>query len=94
MKIEEIAPVFVERLPDTLKMGILYIAKEWGTASHLCACGCGKETVTPLQPNNADGWILTDVGGKVTLRQSICNFKGQNPYHAHYYITNNKIEWL
>ena len=94
MKTDELYPLYVEKVPDVLKMGMLYIAKEWGTAIHLCACGCGYETITPLQPNNADGWILTDNEGKVTLRPSIGNWKGQHPFHAHYYITNNKIEWL
>ena len=95
MKIDELVPVYVERMPDTIKVGLLYISNDRYACSHLCACGCGGETYLPLKPQNQDGWDLTEKeGGIVTLRPSIGNWKGQNPYHAHYYITNNKIEWL
>lgn len=90
-KIFEIIPVYVEQMPshNDKKDGILYISKKYGLAIHLCACGCGGETVTPL-----DEWTLTEQNGLCTLRPSIGNFMGENPYHAHYYVTNNKIEWL
>lgn len=93
-KIEEIKPVFVELIPDELEEGILYISLEYGTAIHLCACGCGGKTVTGLKSHWNDGYSLVSVNEKVTLRPSIGNWSGQHPYHAHYYITNNQIEWL
>lgn len=93
-RLTDLFPVYVETVPDTLKIGLLYISKKYGCTVHLCACGCGQKTVTDLKPNWNDGWTLSDNNGLVTLRPSIGNFKGENPYHAHYYITNNKIEWL
>jgi hypothetical protein len=83
--------VYVEEIPAEIEPGKLFITKQYGVAVHLCACGCGGKTVTPLDP---DEWTLTDSNNKVTLRPSIGNWTGQSPYHAHYYITANKIEWL
>lgn len=91
MKLTEITPKFVTLIEEELKPGILYISKEYGTAIHLCACGCGGKTVTPL---GADEWTLTEENNKVTLRPSIGNWMWESPHHAHYFITENKIEWL
>lgn len=90
-KINEITLVHVELMPEQLELGKLYISKKYGVARHLCACGCGGDTVTPLGPGE---WSLNEKEGKVTLRPSIGNWSGESPYHAHYYITDNKIEWL
>ena len=83
-----IVPEFVEFLPTTLEEGKLYISMKYCTAVHLCACGCGKRVVTPLQPS---GWSLC-FDGLVTLRPSIGNF--EYPCMSHYFITNNEIQWL
>ena len=94
-KISELKPVYVEEfIPGELEDGILYISKRFGIAIHLCACGCGQKTVTDLKPRWSDGWTLTDDDGRITLRPSIGNFNGENPYHAHYFITDNKIQWV
>lgn len=90
-KIHELTPVYVELMPEQLESGKLYISKKYSVARHLCACGCGGDTVTPL---GAGEWSLNEKDGKVTLRPSIGNFSGESPYHAHYYISDNKIEWL
>lgn len=91
MKLTEIKPVYVELMPDKIQPGVLYISEKYECAIHLCACGCGGKTVTPL----GDGeWAITKSDGRVTLRPSIGNWSGEKPYHAHYYITLNKIEWL
>lgn len=92
-KLHELKPVFVETIPKDLEDGILYISRKFEIAIHLCACGCKEKTVTPIGGPHG-GWALTEIEGKITLRPSIGNFKGENPYHAHYYITNNKIQWL
>lgn len=90
-RISEIKPKYFENIPKELEEGILYIKKN-DTAIHLCACGCGLETVTPLSP--PENWTLIDNNGLVTLRPSIGNTKREAPkYHAHYFITNNKIIW-
>ncbi len=90
MRIDEIQPVYVDTIPDELEEGKLYISEKYHTAIHLCACGCNKKTVTPIMSGE---WVLTDNDGKITLRPSIGNFIWEKPYHAHYLITNNKIEW-
>lgn len=96
-KITEIIPRFVELMPDELEEGVLYISEKYSTAIHLCACGCGGKTVTPIDKS---GWTLIKsvvgpYGAELfTLRPSIGNWKWEDPYHAHYYITDNKIEWL
>jgi hypothetical protein len=90
-KLYELTPVYCVEMPAEKEEGKLYISNEFQLAIHLCACGCGGQTVTPLGDN---GWSLTDNQGKITLRPSIGNFSGENPYHAHYYITDNHIEWL
>jgi len=83
-------PVFVETIDNELEEGKLYISERFKVAIHLCACGCGIKTVTPT---GKDGWVLSNNNDKITLRPSIGNFMGENPYHAHYFITDNKIEW-
>lgn len=91
-KIHELRPIYCVEIPHFLEYGVLYISKEYKVAIHLCACGCDQKTVTPLHPER--GWSIEEVDGKVTLRPSIGNFLGEDPYHAHYYITQNKIHWI
>jgi len=93
-KIYKLEPVFCEQIYKELEEGKLYISEKYGVAIHLCACGCGVETVTDFQPVWSAGWTFKNNNGLVTLRPSIGNFNGEEPYHAHYYITDNKIEWL
>lgn len=90
-RINELRPVFVEYMPKEKEEGILYISERFNLAIHLCACGCKRQTVTPF---NGRGWALTNSNGLITLRPSIGNWKWEKPYHAHYYITDNKIQWL
>jgi hypothetical protein len=97
MKLMEIKPEYYEgSFPKDLELkeGILYISKKYSTAIHLCACGCKQKTVTPLNDDDKHrGWTLNETDGKVSLSPSIGNFKGENPYHAHYFIVENKIQW-
>lgn len=90
-KIFELKIRYCETIPKELVNGVLYVSKRFKLAIHLCACGCGGKAVTGLSDGN---WTLTDNKGKVTLRPSIGNWKGESPYHAHYYITDSKIDWL
>jgi hypothetical protein len=91
-KIFELKPLFVEFMPEKKEEGILYISNRFKLAIHLCACGCKQEVVSPLDAE--DGWILTNNDSLITLRPSIGNWNGEKTYHAHYYITRNKVEWL
>lgn len=80
---------YVEYMPQNLEEGILYISEKYSTAIHLCACGCGERVVTPL---GADDWHIDKSSDGITLRPSVGNF--QFPCRSHYFITNNKVEWL
>jgi len=91
MKTEEIKPIYCDFIPEKILPGYIYISKKYEIAIHLCACGCGIKTATPISSGE---WILTDINDSITLRPSIGNFMGELQYHAHYYITNGKIEWL
>lgn len=89
-KLSELKPVFVDEIPYEKEHGILYVSEKYRIAVHLCACGCLNQAVTPI--GNAQ-WTLTKNGDKVSLTPSIGNFSGQSPYHAHYFIRENRIEW-
>ena len=90
MKINKFKIQFVETVPSELKDGILYICISCKVIVHRCACGCGEKTVTPIDKKY--GWKMTYDGQTITLRPSIGNFS--IPCQSHYYITENKVEWL
>ncbi len=73
-----------EFVPAELSPGVLYASNVYGTASHLCACGCGGRTVTPLGP---DGWVLTD---GPTLHPSVLN----RWCGAHYLLRGGEVVWV
>jgi hypothetical protein len=79
---------FVEYIPTGVEEGRLYISIPFATVVHKCACGCGKEVVTPLSPTD---WTLIFDGESVSLDPSIGNsgFACQ----SHYWITRNKVKW-
>jgi hypothetical protein len=85
----KIKPVFVKTIPVDIQDGCLYISKEHGTAISKCPCGCGQQSILSLKPVFSEGWSINEENGSVTIRPSILN-----PCGAHYYITNNEIEWL
>ncbi|WP_298926072.1 DUF6527 family protein [uncultured Ramlibacter sp.] len=78
----------VEFMPQQLEPGILYVSLEFGTAQHLCACGCGSTVRTPLGPAE---WSLQETAAGPTLRPSIGNW--QRPCHSHYWIHKGSIHW-
>jgi hypothetical protein len=86
VKLHRLEPTFVTHVPRDLENGRLYVSMEYATAVHLCACGCGTKTVTPL---SIDGWTFN---GTVTLRPSVGN--GQAPCRSHYLVNGDKIRWL
>ena len=90
MKTKKYKIEFVNRIPSILKDGILYVCIECNVIVHKCACGCGEKTVTPIDKEN--GWIMKYDGQTITLRPSIGNFSMN--CKSHYYITENKVEWL
>lgn len=89
MRLDELTPMFVEEIPESIENGVLYISMPYRTAAHLCPCGCGHRVVTPLK---SGFWEMSERGGRVTLRPSIGSF--DLPCRSHYYVTDNKVEWL
>ncbi len=77
---------FVESAPDQLEQSTLYVSMRFATVVHLCACGCGTETVTPLDPT--DYKLIYD-GDTITLCPSIGNW--QYPCRSHYFIRRNRV---
>ena len=59
---------FVEFIPGELKEGMIYVSIRFGTASHLCVCGCGNKVVTPIRPTD---WKLIFDGKTISLDYSI-----------------------
>ncbi|MFM2318435.1 MAG: hypothetical protein RLZZ215_1056 [Pseudomonadota bacterium] len=79
---------FVNSFPDNPEAGVLYIALDFATMSHLCCCGCGQEVITPLSPND---WQMIFDGQSISLHPSIGNWS--LPCRSHYFIQNGKIRW-
>jgi len=79
---------FVEHVPEQLEEDVVYVSIAFATAVHKCACGCGKEVVTPLSPTD---WKLTFDGESISLHPSIGNWSF--PCRAHYWIRNNTVKW-
>lgn len=86
MKHKRLKHRFVEEIPDELEPGVLYVSIEYGTLIHSCCCGCGKEVVTPLGPND---WKLTYDGESISLWPSVGNW--DFPCRSHYIIRGNRV---
>ena len=78
----------VRTMPAKLEPGVLYVSHEFGTAAHLCACGCGSKIRTPLGPTE---WSLRETKAGATLHPSIGNW--QKPCRSHYLIIDGTIVW-
>lgn len=94
MRITKLKPKYVGTMPSKseMKEGVLYISRVYLTTIHLCACGCGNEVVLPYGRRDGMFWTLTERLSGVTMRPSVGCFN--LPCKSHYYITNNKVEWL
>lgn len=79
---------FVEFMPDKFENGVLYISIPYNTATHLCACGCGSDVITPFSPVD---WSITYNGRTVSLKPSIGNWSF--PCKSHYFITDGEVRW-
>jgi hypothetical protein len=77
----------VGSFPSELEQGHLYVSAQFSTAAHLCACGCGREVITPLSPAQ---WVLT-FDGTVSMTPSIGNWA--LPCQSHYVIEHGTIRW-
>lgn len=79
---------FVPAIPEALQESVLYISIPYATAAHLCACGCGREVVTPITPTD---WQLTFDGVSVSLHPSVGNWSF--PCQSHYVIRRDRVQW-
>lgn len=88
MRQTRFAHEFVEYIPDQLVEGVLYVSMHYAVASHKCACGCGREVVTPLSPTD---WQLRFDGVAISLEPSIGNWNF--PCRSHYFIRGGLVRW-
>ncbi|EKN4026669.1 hypothetical protein DVQ44_03455 [Yersinia enterocolitica] len=88
MKLSQIKLMHVDTMPKILENGILYYSDKYGTAAHICACGCGQKIRTPIGPTE---WSLTESSQGPTLNPSVGNW--QKECKSHYFIRKGKIEW-
>jgi hypothetical protein len=79
---------FVKAFPDKLGEGVLYVSVEFGTAAHLCFCGCGGEVYTRFSRWD---WSMRFDGETVSLRPSIGNWSF--PCQSHYVLSGGHVEW-
>ena len=80
--------VRVHYMPKALEPGLLYVSVEFGSALHLCACGCGTKVSTPLGPSE---WTLQETASGPSLNPSVGNW--QIPCKSHYWIRGGEIVW-
>lgn len=88
MKDERFSYVVTASIPERLEPHTLYVTTEGDVAGHLCACGCGREVITPLSPTD---WSLTLDKGGASLLPSIGNWSF--PCHSHYFIREGAVVW-
>lgn len=97
-------------IPKKLEHGVLYYSQKYNTAIHLCACGCGNQTVTPIskhqwgETENKKGWAMStkkiegttekDRPYDFTVTLTPSIGNSNFPCKSHYYITDSKIIWL
>ena len=78
----------VAAIPETLQANTLYVTTEGDVAGHLCACGCGREVITPLSPTD---WSMTIDQLGASLSPSIGNWAF--PCRSHYFIWDGVAVW-
>lgn len=78
----------VDSIPETLQANTLYVTTDGDVAGHLCACGCGREVITPLSPTD---WSITFDRRGASLSPSIGNWAF--PCRSHYFIRNGAVVW-
>lgn len=71
-----------------LEPGKLYVSMIYTTMVHLCASGCGRKVVLPLNPAR---WNITFDGDTVSISPSVGNW--DLPCRSHYWIRKNRIVW-
>jgi hypothetical protein len=75
-------------MPKQIEPGVLYVSEEFGTAAHLCACGCGAKIRTPLGPTE---WKVEDTPAGPNLTPSVGSW--QQKCQSHYWIERGNVVW-
>ncbi|MFJ1472201.1 DUF6527 family protein [Massilia orientalis] len=88
MRSERFKHQVVDSIPERLQVGTLYVTTDRDVAGHLCACGCGREVITPLSPTD---WSITIDQHRATLDPSIGNWAF--PCRSHYFIWDGEVIW-
>ena len=78
----------VEHVPDDPEEGVLYVSMAYSTAVHKCCCGCGREVVTPLGPED---WRFSCEGDLATLDPSVGNGRTCG---SHYWVRKGEVIWV
>lgn len=78
----------VSSIPEVLRGDTLYVTKDGDVAGHLCACGCGREVITPLSPTD---WSITFDRRGASLSPSVGNWAF--PCRSHYFIWSGEVAW-
>ena len=73
-----ITPVFLEdyMIPfEEMEENKIYISEKYKTSIHRCLCGCGLETVLPLNKNgdNQNWTLIKESDGSISFTPSILN---------------------
>ncbi len=89
MKIKRFRPAFVPQIPEIIDNGVLYVCLQYNICVHKCACGCGEEVITPIDPNE---WKIEYNGESMSLSPSIGNWRFK--CRSHYWIKNGEVLWM
>ena len=90
MSVQTLVVKEVNHMPETLEEGILYVSRPFELATHLCACGCKGEAVTPFDKEVSRTWVLSEgPSGGPSLYPSIGHQHW--PCGSHYFVTDGKI---
>lgn len=79
---------FVDRFPEVLQDGALYISIESSAIGHKCCCGCGEEVIVSLTPAS---WRFTYDGENVSIWPSIGSHS--LACRSHYVIDKSLVKW-
>ncbi len=78
----------VDSIPETLQSNTLYVTADRDVAGHLCACGCGREVITPLSPTD---WSVSFGRQGASLSPFIGNWAF--PCRSHDVIRGGAVVW-
>lgn len=78
----------VDSIPERMESNVMYITADGDVAGHLCACGCGREVITPLSPTD---WSVEVNRRGFSLSPSVGNWAF--PCRSHYFLRSSAVVW-